>query len=81
MLQFLARSHAGKGMFGTGMETGIASPQFVPCGRRIVHSPDVEDVSAVKQEIAELGLADVRCVPQHGLEYRLQFARGRTDDA
>ena len=63
------------------MEAGIALPQFAPCGRRIVHRPDVEDVSVVKQEIAELGLADVRCVRQHRLEHRLQLAGRRTDDA
>src|SRR6516162_9198765 len=38
-------------------------------------------VSLYAKERAELGFADAHRVLQHGLEHRLQIARGRTDDA
>src|SRR5262245_43123062 len=48
---------------------------------RVVHGHGAETVALAKVERSEFGLADADCVLKHGLEYGLQLARRRTDDA
>src|SRR5215831_3478905 len=48
---------------------------------RVNHGRWVERIAVVAVHCAELGLADADCVLKHGLEYGLQLARRRTDDA
>jgi len=58
----------------------MGTPSLGKCRRYIVESDLTEDVSFVEIQRAEFGLADARCVLQHGLEHRLNFAgRARYD--
>ena len=46
-----------------------------------MHRDNAERSVFTQLQSAEFGLADTDCVLQHRLEYRLQFAGRRTDDA
>ena len=59
---------------------GVA-PELIGIVGLAVHGHRAKVVAVNQEQVAELGLADAGRVFQHRLEYRLQLAGRRTDDA
>src|SRR5262249_10945280 len=64
-----------------GTKHRLAPPILSIRGWSVVHRGNSEGTPFVKEQRAELGLANSRRVLQHGLEHRLQLARRTADDA
>jgi hypothetical protein len=76
VLHLLRTGDPGEGILGTGVHDRFApQPKLCPCRRRTVHRGNPKLASVIKQEVAEVRLADVRRIGQYGLEHRLQLAR------
>src|SRR5262249_15852426 len=54
---------------------------FGKCSWRIYSRCQVERITVETKQRPKFGITDAHRVLQHGLEHRLQIARGRTDDA
>ena len=74
------RGDTAKGDVRAWAKYRVAAILLGPCGRRSVNRRQSKCIRFIKEQIAELGLADARGILKHGLEHRLQFAGRRTYD-
>src|SRR3974390_1367749 len=61
-----------------GQQRVFSHRYFEGC-RSVMHVSHSQCLSVNQRYIGKIGLADLRCVPEHGVEYRLQITRRRAD--
>jgi hypothetical protein len=81
MLWLFGRDEAGKRTCTGDLKRRITAAQLLKSWHGTVNRRNLKRGAVVQQEIAELGLTDARGILQHGLEDRLQLARGTRNHA